>query len=233
MNSVAISLDGLSVAVGIPTGRDLPAMTVKSLLGTFSRCQAMGIPCQLSMIANNAVVQWARDEVIDLFLRSDATRLFWIDSDMVWKSEDFMRMLALSQKRDVVCATYPAKLDQPTFYVNRDQGKALVPDDLGLLEIWGVGLGFTVMRREVVEALAEKAPKVLDEISGRQVAEVFRVASAPNAAGIRARVGEDMAFFSDIRSLGYKVWLDPLVDLGHIGMKQYAGSIRDALQLQA
>jgi len=33
--------------------------------------------------------------------------------------------------------------------------------------------------------------------------------------------GEDYSFFTDVRSLGYKVWLDPSVKPGHIGAKVY------------
>lgn len=232
MSTADIKLDGLSVMVGIPATRDFHPWTVKSLLATSQMCQRMGIPCQLGLVAGNAVVQWARDEVVDIFLQSQANRLFWIDSDMVWKPEDFMRMLALSQRREVVCATYPAKIDQPTFYVNYDQSKPLESDDLGLLDVWGVGLGFTVMRREVVEKLVANAPRIYDEISGRELAEVFRVGGVA-ANGRRSRRGEDMAFFRDILDLGYKVLLDPQVDLGHIGVKKYEGSVKDALQLQA
>lgn len=231
MSDVQISLDGLSVMVGMPAGRDIPAYTVRSLLSTFALCQKMSIPCQLGMQAGNAVVQWARDEVADQFLASDANRLFWIDSDMVWEPEDFMRMLALSQKRDVVCATYTAKIDQPTFYVRYDESKPLEEDDLGLLPIWGVGLGFTVMRREVVEALAARAPKVCDQISGRTIAELFRVGSVDDGKGGRYRRGEDMAFFEDIRDAGFQVCLDREVTLGHVGMKKYTGSVKDALRV--
>ena len=225
-----IKLDGLSVMVGIPTTRDFHPWTVKSLLATSNMCQRMGIPCQLGMIAGNAVIQWGRDEVVDIFMQSRANRLFWIDSDMVWKPEDFMRMLALSQVRDVVCATYTAKLDRPTFYVNHERDAPFVYDELGLLEIWGVGLGFTVMRREVIEKLVAQAPRIHDEISDREMAEVFRVGGL-DENGRRRRQGEDMGFFNDIRALGYKVWLDPQVDLGHIGTKKYEGSVRDALKL--
>lgn len=222
--SVDIDLKGLSVMVGIPAGRDLPILTVKSLLATQSLCRDLKVPFQVGMVAGSAVVQWARDEVVDLFLKSDATRLFWIDSDMVWQPEDFMRLLALSQRHEVICATYPAKVDQPTFYVNRDPSLPMDANAFGLLEVWGVGLGFTVTTRRVIEQLAANAPKVFDAVSDREVAAVFRI-DATNGK----RRGEDMAFFADIRALGNTVWLDPSVDLGHIGPKVYTGSIRDAL----
>jgi hypothetical protein len=217
-----IDLSGLSVMVGLPAGRDIPALTVKSLLGTFDLCRAVNVPAQLGMVIGSSVVQWARDEVIDLFLRSDANRLFWIDSDMVWEPEHFMRMLALSQRHDVVCATYPAKIDQPTFYVNRDES-TVVTNRYGLMEIWGAGLGFTVITRPVIEQLADKADKIRDEVAGRDIASVFRIDTTNGK-----RRGEDMAFFSDIRELGYTVWLDTEIDLGHIGQKTYTGSIKDA-----
>lgn len=222
---ITIDLAGLSVMVGIPAGRDLPALTVKSLLATQALCIQRQVPFQLGMVVGSAVVQWARDEVVDLFLKSDATRLFWIDSDMVWEPQQFMRLLALSQYRDVICAAYPAKKDQPTFYVNWDKDAGLVQGEYGLLEINGIGLGFTVMSRNVLEQLAREAPKVTDDIAGRELASVFRIGRTEDGR----RQGEDMAFFADVRRLGRKVWLDPTVSLGHIGTKTYTGSIQDAL----
>jgi hypothetical protein len=220
-----IDLKGLNVMVGIPAGRDLPALTVKSLLATQQLCHDLSVPFQLGMVVGSAVVQWARDEVVDLFLQSDATRLFWIDSDMVWEPDQFMRLLALSQYRDVICASYPAKVDRPTFYVNWDEQTGLQADEYGLIEIRGIGLGFTVMSRGVVEELAYNAPKVFDDVAKRELASVFRIDSVGGK-----RQGEDMAFFSDIRALRYGVFLDPSVDLGHHGTKTYRGSIRDALK---
>jgi hypothetical protein len=65
---------------------------------------------------------------------------------------------------------------------------------------------------------------VNDQIAKREIPSVFRIDSVDGG-----RRGEDMAFFADIRAAGYKVMLDPTVDLGHVGRKVYTGSIRDAL----
>jgi hypothetical protein len=217
-----LNMAGVSVMIGIPAGRDLPIQTVKSLIGTFAACSERGVPCQLGAIANSAVIQWARDEVADLFLKSDASVLFWIDSDMEWEPGHFIRLLIWSQVYDVVCAAYPAKIDRPTFYLQDEGGK---PDSHGLRPIKGIGMGFVAMRRSVVERLAEKAPRVRDEISQRDIAAIFRVDSIDGH-----RRGEDMAFFADIKALGCSVMLDPSIDLGHVGQKVYRGSIRDAMK---
>ena len=231
MSDVKISLEGLSVMIGVPAGRDIHPFTTRSLMYTQRVLAQVKIPHEPVLVANCSVVQWARDEVADVFLKSGYKRLFWIDSDMTWEPDDFMRLLALSQVYDVVCATYPAKIDSPvTFYVNREPDKDMVANEHGLFEVLGVGLGFTIVSRKAMEAIAARSPVVWDEAAQREIREIFRVQSIMKN-GRRTRSGEDMAFFTDLREEGFKVWLDPQVDLGHMGMKKYTGSVRDALQL--
>jgi hypothetical protein len=66
---------------------------------------------------------------------------------------------------------------------------------------------------------------IIDDVNRREIASVFRI----DAVNGRRR-GEDIAFFSDIRALGHKVWLDTTIDLGHIGSKTYRGTVRDILK---
>lgn len=225
MRHMDITLDGLSVMIGMPAGRDLPPRTVTSLIGTFSRCQKLGIHCELGMVTGSAVIQWARDEVVDLFLASQCNRLFWIDSDMIWTPEDFIRLLALSKLEKVIGAAYPAKMEPPTFLINVDRADMVI-NDFGLMSVKGLGLGFTVMDRSVVEELAAGADRVVDQVSGKEMASVFRIDTHN-----RNRRGEDMAFFADIRELGHKVFLDPSINLGHVGGKVYTGSVAEAMRL--
>jgi hypothetical protein len=41
--------------------------------------------------------------------------------------------------------------------------------------------------------------------------------------------GEDMAFFDDCKALGYQPWLDPEINLGHVGTKVFTAAIKDAM----
>lgn len=216
-----VALNDLSVFIGMPVHRDIPPKTTVCLVETVKHCARLSIPCVLGMVSAGNVVN-GRDEVLSMFLKSDCNRLFWIDSDMTWTINQFVRLLALSKLTPVVGATYPAKIDpRPTFFVKFASSEK---NELGLIEVEGLGLGFTIVRREVMEKLAEGKPQVMDEVSGSVVSSVFRWDVIDGK-----RRGEDMAFFSDLRELGYKVMLDPLTDLGHIGNKEYTGTIRDAL----
>ena len=220
-----ISLDGISVVIGMPTTRDVPAYTVRSLLGSQAICKEHGVPFGFALVAGNAIIQWARDEVIHQFLESDATRLFMIDSDIIWNPSDFMRLLALTTVYDVVCASYSSKTVEGNIVILHDEEKGLKQDDMGMIEIFGAGLGFTVVKREVIEALVEKHGTVYDEMSAKDIPSVFRLGRTADGK----RVGEDIAFFDDIRELGYKVMLDPSINLQHFGAKCYEASVMNAI----
>jgi len=219
-----LSLGDVSVTIGMPVDNGIPPRTVMALAQTVHRCAKMDIRCDIAMEVSG-VIQIGRDNVLDDFLRGDTDKLFWIDSDMVWNPDDFIRLLALSTQVDVVGAAYPAKVEGPTtFYANFDvTGRR---GDYGLMEVKGLGLGFTVVSRAVAEKLAADAPKVADQISGRSVASVFRV----DVVDGRRRT-EDMAFFADIRAAGYPVWIDPHISLGHIGEREWRGRILDAFAI--
>lgn len=220
----SISLGKISVTIGMPVDNPIPHRTVIALCSTVQKMALMDIPCEIAMEVSG-VVQIGRDSVLDDFLKNGTDKLFWIDSDMVWTDQDFLRMLALSTKYDVIGAAYPAKVEgQTTFYVNVDATDELVANDHGLIPVNGLGLGFTIVSRKVCEELAAKAQKVNDQITGREMAMVFRVDTIEGR-----RRTEDMAFFADIRDLGYTVWCDPTIELGHVGEREWRGRFGEAL----
>jgi len=215
-----VDLGTISVTIGMPVyGGNMPTRTAASLFSTAAACATSGVRCQFVM--ERGLVEWARDALLDDFLKGDTDKLFWIDSDMTWEPGEFLRLLALSTVRDVVCAAYPSKSDRLAFSV--DMPLEVTRDELGLVEINGIGLGFTAMSRKVCAEVASGAPRVVDTLNGREMASVFRVDAVDGK-----RRSEDMAFFADIRALGHKVWLDPTITPGHVGEKQWTGSIMDA-----
>lgn len=214
-----IDLSEVAVTIGMPVYGSIPTRTAASLFATATACALNGVRCDFVM--EKGLVEMARDALFDDFLRGDTDHLFWIDSDQTWEPGDFLRLLALSTVRDVVCATYPAKTDRLTY--NIDMPREVMRDELGLIEVNGLGLGFSVMSRRVCEEVAASAPRVTDTLNGREMASVFRVDTVNGK-----RRSEDMAFFADIRALGHKVWLDPSIDLGHVGEKVWTGRVMDA-----
>lgn len=209
--------------IGMPHyGGGIPAKTALSLAATTRLCERMGIASYVTI--RSGLIEMARDGVCADFIESGAGKLFCIDSDMVWDPTQFIRMLALSTLYDVICASYPVKIEGPAteFYVSWKPGQPA--SEHGLLPVLGAGLGFTVIDRKVIAELSAKAPPVLDQIGGLTVPGIHRVDVVDGH-----RRTEDMALFADITALGYQVWLDPSIPLGHIGAREWTGRLLDAI----
>lgn len=207
----------LSVAIGFPCGPYVSYHTLMSLLGTVKHCEALGVPLSVLCVVNSSGPAVARSLVAQEFLDGAASRLFWIDSDMVWTPDDFMKLLGLSTKMGVVGATYSVKSEtKPRFIVKHPDMTDFDMNEFGCLKVDGMGLGFTIVKREVIERLAAvKKPHIFREdfVDGQ----------------LR---GEDIAFFADVAALGYDIWLDPTIELGHVGLKVYRGDPIKALRLE-
>ena len=213
----------LSVCIGLPCGATLPWQTALSLAATVRACALKGIPVEVAVIAGAAIVTEARNQVVHAYLKTDCSRLFLIDSDMAWREDDFLRMLVLSEIMPVLCASYPRKRPDLRHTIKPLEGIEAPPNEFNCRQISGTGLGFTVMRREVVEAVVAAAGSAYDEVQAEEIPDVFRVDTVERR-GRRTRRGEDMAFFADVMQAGYPIWYDPSVKLGHVGMHVFGGA---------
>lgn len=211
----------LRVDIGMPchTGF-IPFPTALALSGTVRELTKKCITVRDLAPIGSSIVTDARSIVVDQFLKGDGTHLFWCDSDMFWQPKDFLRLVALCTQVDVVGAAYTQKVE-PARYMLREPKNT--PNPYGLIEVSGLGLGFTCMKREVVEKVAATKPLLIT--NGGEIREVFELGRTPEGH----RLGEDMKFFSDIRAAGYTVWMDPTIDIKHVGIKLYGGDVRAAL----
>jgi len=230
---LSINPASLSVSIGFPCGTSIPHQTTFSLLKTLDACLRARISFNISHKVGCPLVPYARSLVVHQFLKGNASRLFWIDSDMEWEPSEFMRLLALSTKVDVVCATYPTKTDDQEIFVKHPDLRTVDLHKYGLVKIHGTGLGFCCVTREVIEALVATKPRIYDPALGEEIADVFRLDTTIDNEGRTVGRGEDMAFFADLRELGCDVWLDPTIKLGHIGSKTYRTDPLKALRLES
>lgn len=209
--------------IAMPAGRDLHPRVVESILGTTRTLDARGIPFDFCMVCGCSLVQRARNGIVWSFLDSKHNRLLWVDSDQTFTAADVLRLLALSTIVPIVAASYPEKSDALTFAI-ASRESSLATDKNGLLKVDGLGLGFTMMRREAVAAVASMAKLVKFRGQAIPRPNVFRCDVTPEGDF----QGEDIAFFEDCRACGYDVFVDPGMAIGHLGVKEYKGSIKSS-----
>lgn len=168
-------------------------------------------------------IESARNSEAVKFLATDATDLFYIDSDLTWGEGMFLRML--EHPVDFVGASYPYRIDAPGFPVQWKEQAAIfrVDRQTGLGEVNGVPGGWMRIKRHVIE----KMVKVLED----------RWYHEPGLPGGRAydlfchrmidhwKHSEDFTFCRNWRDMGGHVWLDPEISFGHVGKKMFTGNL--------
>lgn len=221
-HSVAQGAEQLSVGIGFPCGSGLvPWQTAMSLAKTVNMLARAGIPMQVHALVGSSLIHIARDVIIQNYMRDSQAFLFWIDADIVWEPHDFLRILKLSQKLGVVCGAYPLKRDPAQMVINFvDEQPAM--NEYGCVEIYGAGLGFTCIPHTIVAQFVATKDVMYHNGNDRMILDAFRCDAPNHPENKRAESrGEDMAFFADLRALGHKIWLDPTISLGHVGLKEY------------
>ena len=211
-----------SVGIGFPCGAMVAWQTTLALAKTTHMAATLGVPINIHVVAGSSDVVIGRDAVLDNFLAGNEQYLFWIDSDIVWAPEDFFRILRITKDLGLVSAAYPLKRDPPECILNFAD---TVPGPHGCFEVTSLGLGFTCVRRDLVDAFAATKGKLYHDGNGRHIIDAFRRDKVLRDDGYMHGVGEDGAFFTDMRALGFKAWLDPTISLGHVGPKEYRAAM--------
>lgn len=221
--------------LAIPVLYDIAFQTFISCLATQETCLRNGIDLRITPIVGVRYVPAARSRIAHAFLESDATHLFFIDADMEWQANDFLRLLALGTKMECLSAAYPHRGEPPQFMLNLTRefaaGEQIAVNEWGCIPINGTiikgcGLGFTVIQRRVIEALAESAPRLRLPEEAEPIAMVFDTDAVDGVFR-----GEDIGFFDRVMAAGFQACIDPSIALGHVGEKVYRGRLSDALKL--
>jgi hypothetical protein len=223
----SFDISGLKTFVAMPSHRDIHPLIVMAMLDTQRESIARGSPVSFETKYGNSVAHHARTRSAWSFLQTDCNRLFWIDSDIVWKPADFWRVLALTTEMDIVAGAYTAKTDKPMFMMKASGDMEV--NEHGCLPFDGFGLGFCCMTRKVVEALAATAPKKAFHQEGTEpIPHLFFLPGEEADDGQNA-VGEDMAFLGRAKAQGFQPYVEPTIELGHIGPKIYSARLMDYL----
>ena len=172
--------------------------------------------CIVSFIIGSLIYD-SRNRLAEYAVRIEADYILWLDSDMTFPPDVLERMMKVLDEHseiDILTGLYcrrsapftPVAFD--VLELNEDgvlqfENMDEVPD--GLKEVAGCGFGCVLMRTDCLLDIAAK--------------EGGGVWFSP-----MANVGEDCAFCMRARQEGYKIYIDPSIEFGHMG---YAAVTRD------
>lgn len=93
-------------------GGQCAGMFTRSIADLSAICAKYGIPLQLYFLFNESLITRARNYCVDEFMRSGATHLMFIDSDIGFNPQDILALLAIQtddSEYDVIGGPYPKK----------------------------------------------------------------------------------------------------------------------------
>jgi hypothetical protein len=219
---------------------------VESIIKLIHHAGQAGYEVQLALLGHDALITRSRNTLTAAFLdRADMTHLMFIDADIAFEPESVTRLLDFDE--DLVAGLYPLKINdwdqaderqrrygEPASlsslaYVGTFcEGEALERRDGFATGVYA-GAGFMMIRRRVVEVLAEAHPELRynamhvfprpTRVSTRQFA-LFECMIEPET-GIY--LSEDYAFCRRWLQRGGRIWLDTQSKLTHIGAHNFRG----------
>jgi hypothetical protein len=194
---------------------------VYSLAKTMMSLAAKGITADYCLHSWDCHVDDSRNTILRQFMETECPILLFIDDDVGWEVEAFLKIL--SHDEDIVVACYPLKQDDEDYPVRVPAETALVARDDGLVEVEGAGTGFMAIKRPVIEKMLEINKH--RRFRGRTGLEQTIVFERTFIEG--HRWSGDLNFCREWRAQGGTVCVDPEMTLTHQGMKTWEGHLGD------
>jgi hypothetical protein len=196
---------------------------------------------------DGADIETQRDRLAHEFLRSPATHLLFIDSDMVFPRNLAFTMLGFD--KPIVGAAYATRrLD----FENVDRGIArglafadavaraydfnirldgAIATDAELVKVAGFGFGFVLVRRDCLDIMRERCdlPRYFYPPLGTEVTGFFRRIPVEG----QIPLSEDYSFCRRWTECGEPLWLYTGAELRHVGEFRYGVALAEHLKLRA
>jgi hypothetical protein len=233
-------------------GGNLTEPYFKSVLKLVFFCDKHGIPLQFGTIANESLVTRARNTLVAFFMQSDCTHLVFIDADIEFQVDDFIRLFA--SKKEVAVGAYPKKginwdaikafvknnpeakgtelLQAGSDYAINFQFKSLEEKTIeiqdGLIALKDAGTGFMMITRATIEKMMDAHPELQynNDLNVDKAIDKWSYALFDTMidADSKRYLSEDYTFCRRLQKLGGQVWLDPFINLNHYGFTGFQGN---------
>jgi len=207
----------------------------------------------ISTISDSLITRGRNQLVAKFMSNKNFTHILFIDVDLAFSYEDILKMLW--HDKDIMTGAYPIKdilWDKVVKLVNEgcekekiaekstrfvvnpvagDSGRVRV--DNGAISIKDAGTGFMLIKREVFEKMFEAYPELkynddTGSLSGEERENSYALFNSFIDDDGRF-LSEDYGFCRYWQKLGGEVWVDPSIELVHLGRFEYKGRMIDWL----
>lgn len=191
---------------------------------------------QATVMGNGAFIDVARDHFVRMFLESDCTHLFFIDADIKFPPDAFLKIA--KSGRPIAAGCYP-KRQMPEEYPMKflsDKDGHVVTDEYGWVLAERVPAGFLCIRRDVIEKMARESDTLIvgnDPECPLLFYEKFiddgpKDEAKPDGPRKKRLIGEDFAFCDDYCRI-FKTSIPVYPDIDFVHGATYKGNLHQFL----
>jgi hypothetical protein len=208
-------------------------LTDQYFLSMFRLSQTLmqhGINFRITTLRNESLITRARNIITAMFLESECTHLFFVDSDIEFQAQDVLR--ALAYDKDIMAAAYPKKALPVQYAINfkfLDDEKRRIRVENGAVEVLDASTGFFMVKRRVIEKMIQAHPELhyrndsnIDPKFNKYCYSLFDTIHDPDD---NRYLSEDYTFCRRWQKLGGEIWLDPNTKLNHVGSYTFEGDV--------
>lgn len=215
--------------------------------------KSIGLNFAISTVSDSLITR-ARNTLVAKFMAVPGfTHLIFIDADIGFESEDVLKLLWHDQ--DVMTAAYPIKdirwpkivdlvnkgvetedlLSKSLRYVVNPvkSSSGSVEIEKGALSIYDAGTGFMLIKKSVFVDMFDAYPELKYKDDTGSLSEEERKYTYALFNSYIDKDGrllsEDYGFCRYWQNIGGKIWVDPTVELSHLGRMKYTGKMIDYL----
>lgn len=218
-----------NVMLAIPTFTgNIDYKCTGSLIKAACILQQSGIDLHLGFLPDLQFVDVARNFQVTSFLQDkpECTHLFFVDDDVGFPPEKMLEFL--NHDLPIVGGCYPLRKDGPQEYaVKLNCDDYQLKQKNGLIKAYHIPMGFTCIRRDVIEKIASESEVYTFAHRYEQNKTIFDVFSRGPMDG--EYTGEDIMFCMKAIGAGFDIWVDPNIQFSHRGAKHWVGIFANAV----
>ena len=194
----------IRLLIAVPTTDYVHADFVKSLARLQCELGRRRVDYDVE-IQSGTLVYYARNRLANKAINENYTHVLWLDSDMVFDEQIVDDLMEVG--KEMVCGAFVSRRPPygPCIYTSIEKNNIKQVKDFGLKPFRVDGCGFATVLTSVdlLQAVTQK----------------FGTCFQPTDY-----YGEDLAFCWRVKQLGYEIWCEPTVRVGHIAhVPVYAG----------
>ena len=209
------------VSLAIPIAQIVDPKTYQSSMALVNYSARNGVDIKDIGITERMLIDDARNLLAETFLKGSTEWIFWMDSDMTFPEDTLVKLFKVAEEKKAKMVTgiyyqrkglnYPVLwsrgeeleesgtktgLNSPRAKTNKYVGTFVFPhpDKKEPFTVHAAGFGCVLIHRSV-----------------------FEIMSRPWFKFIKGECSEDFYFFVNAQELGFELWAEPTIDLGHIG----------------